>query len=120
LTPKDAPDRINVGKTFRPFFIDTLRMEKSLREFVVDYQYWQLYSILGLEEPETVTLVTDVTDAMRQGGAEKTNQVLNDFFSKDTPHTQEVSQASQPSQNDEEDNEWADFVKQMAEEEKKL
>jgi len=50
------------NKTYRVIFFDPPRFEKRLREFVIDYEPYELYDKLGLEKPKTVTQVTQVTD----------------------------------------------------------
>jgi hypothetical protein len=66
LCAAGLPRVIKVGsKTYRVIFFDPPKLEKRLREFVVDYEPFKLYELLGLEKPKTVTQVTQVTDPTR-------------------------------------------------------
>lgn len=56
IAPDNSPDRIRVDKhIYRPIFFDPKKLEKRLREFIIDYERGKLNKILG------VTDVTDVT-----------------------------------------------------------
>jgi len=66
IDPENAPTRIRLSqKIFRPILFDVIKMEKRLREFVVEYQNNTLYE--KLELPKPVTHVTDVTDNVTGG-----------------------------------------------------
>ncbi|MEA2089183.1 MAG: hypothetical protein U9O89_00260, partial [Thermoproteota archaeon] len=49
IAPDDVPSRIRVGgRQVRAVWFRPYQMEKQLREFVMDYEKWQLYNIMGL------------------------------------------------------------------------
>ncbi len=104
ITPDEAPARIRVGKrTVRPIWFEPFRFEKQLREFVPGYKPWTLYNHLGLEKPEVVTDVTDVTLPTPSGGfldkITSNNLTKNEYKNEDglTPDNLTPVQASQPS-----------------------
>lgn len=99
VSPDDAPERIRIGsRVWRVLWFDPLRLDKMLREFVVDYEPLSLYDKLGLPRPgvESVTGVTGVTDT-RGGGAPP--EIVQSTLTKGDPPSGEVSQVSQVSQN---------------------
>lgn len=62
IAPESVPDRIRVSKhVYRPIFFDLHKLEKRLKEFVVDYEKDELKAVTG---------VTNVTD--KKGNPEKT------------------------------------------------
>jgi hypothetical protein len=84
ISPDDVPDRIRVGtRTYRVFWFKPDRLEKMLREFVLDYEYYNLYELIGLPKPEPVTDVTDVTGS-REGGNLTSCIVGEDAVAKQT------------------------------------
>jgi hypothetical protein len=79
--PDDVTDRIRVGtRTYRVFWFKPDRLEKMLREFVLDYEYCNLYERIGLPKPEPVT---DVTDS-REGSNITISVVDEDTAAKET------------------------------------
>lgn len=53
IHPENAPTRIRLRKKiFRPIFFDVKRMEKRLREFVVEYENNNLFKKLGITKPD--------------------------------------------------------------------
>jgi hypothetical protein len=70
VAPRDVSPVIKLGgRTYRPIFIDPVRLEKLLREFVVGYECNKLFSVLGVEKPPKVTVVTEVTPLGCVGGS---------------------------------------------------
>jgi len=62
ITPDDSPELIRIGKkNYKPIIFDPGKLEKRLREFVIDYEANQLYDKLGIKALNVtdVTLVTD-------------------------------------------------------------
>jgi len=96
VSPDDAPDRIRVGsRVWRVFWFDPLRLDKMLREFVVDYEPLGLYDKLGLPKP--VTDVTGVTDTV---GRAPLLSRYPPITVEGIPPIGEASQASHVSQNE--------------------
>jgi hypothetical protein len=75
LVEIDVSDVVKIGKkSYRPIFFSPNRLEKRLREFVVDYEQNLIYEKLGLDVPGSVTKVTQVTDLVHG------NQKLESFM----------------------------------------
>jgi hypothetical protein len=89
------PKVIRVGnKTPRVIFFDPPRFEKRLREFVIDYEPYELYEKLGLEKPKNVSDVSDVSD--KTCGSKQL-----DGFLENEPHS-----GSETSETSETEKEW--------------
>jgi hypothetical protein len=108
VTPDDVPDRIRVGdRTHRVFWFKPDRLEKMLREFVLDYDPYSLYDRLGIERPEepdeSVTGLTDVTGSGEGGTPSESDtpyeKELEDTTETETPPPPDLSQTSHLSQN---------------------
>jgi len=62
LCAAGLPKVVKVGnKNYRVIFFDPPKLEKRLREFVIDYEPYELYDKLGLEKPKTATQATHAT-----------------------------------------------------------
>lgn len=58
VVPREVPPVIKLeGKTYRPIFVDPVRLEKLLREFVVGYERNKLFSVLRISPPYETELV---------------------------------------------------------------
>jgi len=85
LCAAGMPKVIKVGnKNYRVMFFDPPKFEKRLREFVIDYEPYELYATLGLKKPEAATLATLATDKTHG------SQPLNGFLGKE-PHAGSVA-----------------------------
>lgn len=52
ITPENTPGRVRIGKhTYRPIFFNSLKLEKRLKEFVVDYEKGKLNEICVPDVP---------------------------------------------------------------------
>jgi len=94
LCAAGMPKLVKVGnKPYRVMFFDPPRFEKRLREFVIDYEPYELYAKLNLEKPKTVSLVSDVSVPAPGAG-------LLDSFLENEPHagseTSETSETEKP------------------------
>jgi len=53
IEPDNKPARFRVGRySYRGIFFEPSKLEKRLREFVVDYEKFELYKVLGLSVPD--------------------------------------------------------------------
>jgi hypothetical protein len=75
LCSPGLPRSIKVNnKNYRVVFFDPLKLEKRLREFVIDYEPFKLYDLLSLKRPESATDATHATD--RTHGSEQLDGFL--------------------------------------------
>ncbi|MGQ9743862.1 MAG: zinc ribbon domain-containing protein [Candidatus Bathycorpusculaceae bacterium] len=81
LAKQGLPTFVKVGgKAYRVIFFEPLKLEKRLREFVVDYVPKKLFEVLGVTEVTDVTLPLHGASPEKRGGeAEPTVEKNCDF-----------------------------------------
>jgi hypothetical protein len=83
----DMPRVIKIGgKNWRVIWFDPAKLEKRLREFVVDYEPYTLYAKLGLASP-----ATEATHATPQRHGEKLSDYTEAELEKRSPHAGSVA-----------------------------